>query len=1002
MSRNRYILRTALFICCLAGCELQVFAQSDFNTRLWQAEDGLPNNIVQAIAQTTNDYLWVGTREGLAQFDGDKFYLANLTPQSTQPSINCLYSGRDGRLWIGTERDGIFCLDKSSITHCSAPAIDSNIDVYQIEESRDGSIWFATSLGILRLHENKIEPVKGWQFPQARICADNKGQIWGLNSGLQKIDPAAPAKDILAPGILPTSARSLYCDTNGDFWIGPDRGADNVLIRAGVDGVTNFRRSTGPAGFVSAIMRDSSGELWVGSYSGLTRFSNGKFINFFGPDEPSYRIYAIFEDKEHNLWVASEEGLTRINRKRFRTITRSQGLSLNTIVSVCPSQDGGVWIGTWGGGLDHFLNGDFSYINHSNGLSSDYIMGLGETPDGSLWMGTDYDGPLYQLKNGRVFTYGRKEGFESGLATVAFYEDKRGLLWIGTRYGLQTWDGAKFSRYTTKNGPNNSYINAICGGAEDDVWIGTGGGLSLWHNGKFENLGNKDARFREQVLSLYRDPENTLWIGTKWRGLLMLRGDTIHEITRASGLFSDAIYGIVEDNHTNLWLNSSRGIFYVRKAQIEDFLQGKQSSIESVNFGKADGILASGQYTEVTQPTACKDNEGRLWFRTTQGVVVVDPDVITINHQWPPVVIQEMSADNSLVFSNKFGGGIPTQIVVPPGRGGLEIRYVALSYTAPEKNLYRYRLEGLDENWIDAGNNRVAAYNNLRPGKYRFQVIACNNDGVWNYTGQSIELTLKPHFWQTWWFFVFCGVTTAAVIGGSARHITRLRMQRKLVQLEQRHAVERERARIARDVHDELGSKLTQISFQGSIAQRSLEDTMETRRQIEQMSASAREAVSSLQEIIWAADPENDSLEGLIGHISHFAGEFLNATTINCEVLAPEEVPYVQISAALRHNLFLAIKEAVNNAAKHARAKRISVRIIIRPEEFEVSISDNGVGFDTEVPAGEGFDQSQRIGYGLSNMRERLMAVGGRCEISSESGQGTVVRFIIPLARNRN
>jgi signal transduction histidine kinase len=480
----------------------------------------------------------------------------------------------------------------------------------------------------------------------------------------------------------------------------------------------------------------------------------------------------------------------------------------------------------------------------------------------------------------------------------------------------------------------------------------------------------------------------------------MLRGDNVSEITRASGLFSDAIYAIVEDNHTNLWLNSSRGIFYVRKSQIEDFLQGKQSSITSVNFGKADGIFASGQYTDVTQPAACKDNQGCLWFRTTQGVVVVDPDVITINHQPPPVVIQEVSIDNNLVFSNKFGGEFPRQIVIPPGRGGLEIRYVALSYTAPEKNRYRYRLEGLGENWVDAGNNRVATYNNLRPGGYRFQVIACNNDGIWNSRGESIALTLKPHFWQTWWFILLCGMTTAAIIGGSARHVTRLRMQRKLIQLEQRHAIERERARIARDVHDELGSKLTQISFQGSIAQRSLEDTIETRRQIEQMSASAREAVSSLQEIIWAADPENDSLEGLIGHISHFAGEFLNASTINCEVLTPEVIPHIQISAALRHNLFLAIKEAVNNAAKHARAKRVLVRIIIRPEELEVSISDNGVGFDAEVPAGEVFDQSQRMGYGLSNMRERLAAVGGRCEINSESGQGTMVRFIIPLGRN--
>ncbi|HEY1789052.1 MAG TPA: two-component regulator propeller domain-containing protein [Verrucomicrobiae bacterium] len=997
MSRTGFVLRMALVICCLVGCQFQIFAQSEFNTRLWQAEDGLPNNIVQAIAQTTNDYLWAGTREGLAQFDGDQFNLVNLTPESTQPSIICLCGSRDGRLWVGTERYGIFYLNKGSVTHCNFSNDDSDFDIYQILEDGNGFIWFATSRGILRGSQDKIAPVKGCENPQLRICADNTGQIWVLNDGLRKIVSGKSPGDVLGAGILPATARTLYCDVNGVFWIGPEHGTDNELTKVENGVVTNFRRNAGPAGFVSAILRDSEGDMWVGSYAGLTRFSDGKFVSFYGPDEPSYRIYAIFEDKEHNLWIASEEGLTRINRKRFRTITQSKGLSMNKVVSVCPARDGGVWIGTWGGGLNHFLNGNISLFNHSNGLTSDYIMGITETRDGSLWVGTDYDGPLYCIKNGSVAIYGPKQGFLTGLATVTFYEAPNGLLWIGTRNGLQTWDGSKFTRFTNKDGLCNDYINAICGGTGNDVWIGTGAGLSLWHDGKFVDMVDKDPGFREVILSLYRDPQNTLWIGTKWHGLLRLRDGNVQRITRSSGLFSDAIYAIVEDDHTNLWLNSSRGIFYVNKREIEDFLTGKLSSITSVNFGKADGILASGQYTYVSQPAACKDDEGRMWFRTTQGIVYVDPNVIAINHQPPPVMIQELLVDNNLVVSNKFGGGLPHRIVIPPSPGNLEIRYAALSYSAPEKNLYRYRIEGLDNNWINAGNNRAATYNHLRPGNYRFQVTACNNDGIWNDQGQSIDIFLKPHFWQTWWFFVFCGITTAGILGGSVRHWTRLRMQRKLMQLEQRHAVERERARIARDVHDELGSKLTQISFQGSIAQCSLNDTVETQRQIEQMSASAREAVSSLQEIIWATDPENDSLEGLIGHISHFAGQFFNASTINCEVSAPEFVPDVRISAALRHNLFLAIKEAVNNAAKHAQANRILVQMIIRTEQLEIQISDNGGGFDAHEPPGELPDKTRRMGYGLSNMRERLTGVGGRCEISSESGQGTTVRFIIPL-----
>ncbi|HEY1788323.1 MAG TPA: two-component regulator propeller domain-containing protein [Verrucomicrobiae bacterium] len=998
MGLRHFTLQAFFLFCFLARGELYASAQSDFNTRLWQAEDGLPNNIVQAITQTSDQCLWVGTREGLVWFDGNQFHLVDLLSQSTQPAVNCLCAGKDGCLWVGTERDGIFCLDKGVIIRCDLPGGDDNFGVNQIVESGDGTVWFETSRGILHSLKDKGGPLAQFETGEPKICGDNNGGIWALENGLRRVDISKATNYVLHSGAFPVSARSLYCDTNNIFWIGPDYGPQDAFIKVEGGVATNFRRGVGPAGFVSVVLRDTSGDLWVGSYAGLSRFLNGKFVNFYGAGEPSYRIYSIFEDKEQNIWVGSEEGLTRISKKRFKTITKANGLSMNIVVSVYPSDDGGVWIGTWGGGLNHYLNGNISYLNKSNGLASDYIMGITETRDGSLWVGVDYDGPLHRIKNGKITIYGPQQGFLTGVATVAFYESKNGTLWIGTRDGLLTWNGTSFNRYTTKDGLSHDFINALCGGVDDDVWIGTGGGLTRWHDGKFENYADKDARFHVVILSLYRDSQNVLWIGTKWHGLLRLKNGVLDEYTRSSGLFSDSIYAIVEDNHTNLWLNSSRGIFRVNKGQIENFAQGKESSIASINYGKADGIVSSGQYTDVTQPAACKDSQGRLWFRTTQGVVVVDPETVAVNHQPPSVTIQEIRFDGKTVFLNRFGGKIPPQIVIPPGRGDLEIRYVAFSYSAPEKNSFRYRMKGLDNDWVNAENNRVATYNNLSPGHYRFQVIACNDDQVWNNEGQSLNLILKPHYWQTWWFFFLYSVSAIVIIVASVRHWTRLRMQRKLMQLEQRHAVERERARIARDVHDELGSKLTQISFQGSIAQCGLNDPVETKRQIEQMSASAREAVSSLQEIIWAADPENDSLEGLIGHISHYAGEFFNASAISCEVSAPEYIPDHQISAAARHNLFLAVKEAVNNAAKHAQAKRILITMIVREAELEIVISDDGGGFEAASSAGDGHDKTRRMGYGLSNMRERLATIGGRSEIISEAGRGTVVRFIIPLS----
>ncbi|HWD92630.1 MAG TPA: two-component regulator propeller domain-containing protein [Verrucomicrobiae bacterium] len=968
----------------------------DFNIRVWQAEDGLPNNIVQAIAQTPDGYLWVGTREGLALFDGEQFHMVELTQESSQPSITCLLACADGSLWIGTEGSGVYFFSKSKFERCQVSGGNNNFDVLEIQQGGDGTFWFATSRGIFYSLDDKLQRLAAIRNQQARFCADNGGKIWVCDGNLKQINPPPATNVVVTPVKVPRATRCFYCDTEGIFWIGTDYGVANSLIKIQDGVVTNFPREAGPSGFVSSVYQDSYGNIWVGSYSGLSRFVDGKFIPTTISKGSPCRIYCLFEDREHDVWVGSEEGLTRLTPNRFKTISKADGLSGNTVVSVSPSSQGGVWIGIWGGGVNHYLDGNISYLNKTKGLKSDFVMGITEVRDGSLWMGTDYNGPLQHFSNGVVTSYGHDEGFIAGAATEVLCEDQSGLLWIGTRDGLQTWDGTKFNRFTIKDGLGNNRIDAICRGPGNDMWIATDNGLTRWHDGKLENLGAKNPRLQVWMLSLYQDSEGTLWIGTKRDGLFRWHDGELQEFNRKTGLYNDTIYSILEDGHSNFWLNSSRGIFRISKRQLESVAAGDENSITSVTYGRADGIVASGQYRNITQPAACKDSRGRLWFRTTQGVVMVDPDLLSINQQAPPVVIEEINANRVNVTSKNLNVDVSRPFVIPPGQGSLEIRYTALSYTAPGKNMYRYKLAPADTAWVNAGNSRVARYMNLRPGTYRFQVAACNNDGVWNEQGQTATLVFQPHFWQTWWFALLVGGTILGLVAGTVRYVTRRRLQRKLIQLEQRHAVERERSRIARDVHDELGSKLTEISFQGSIAQCNLNDPVETRRQIERMSASAREAVSSLQEIIWAADPENDTLEGLVGHISHFVEEFFRMSGINGEVSAPERIADQKIPAMVRHNLYLAVKEAINNSAKHANATRILIQISIPGDSLEVLISDNGNGFVAEL-AENAAEKPKRPGHGLANMRERLRVIGGQCEISSEPSQGTTVRFVVSL-----
>lgn len=996
MNHFRHVVLIALLFLGVEVPGQTVSRLMDFNIHLWQAEDGLPNNIVQAIAQTSDGYLWVGTRDGLAQFDGEQFHPVDLTPESAQPSISCLLATSDGSLWVGTETAGVYCLNKGKPRRVDFLSSNAPPEVQEILQSGDGTVWFGTTRGIHYFQNGRIQRLTSVKNLAARFYPDKSGRLWVCDGNLRQVDQRDSTNQTVIAAKVPKSSRYFYCDTNDVFWIGTDYGVDNNLIQVEDGKVTNHPREAGPSGFVSTIFKDSWGNLWIGSYAGLSRFADGNFFNLKISSGAPCRIYCVFEDRERDIWIGSEEGLTRLTAKRFKTISKADGLSGNTVVSICPSRDGGVWVGLWGGGINHYADGEISYLNKTNGLKYNYVMGITEARDGSLWAGADYGGPLQHAVDGAITTYGREEGFVNNDAVEVLFEDKNGLLWIGTRSGLRTWDGSKFTRYTTKDGLSNNRINFICQGVGDDVWIGTDAGPTRWHDGQFENLANTDPRLKVLVLSLYQDADNTLWIGTKRDGLFRWRNGELQEFNRKSGLYNDAIYCILEDNYTNFWMNSSRGIFRVSKQQLEAVAKGGESSITSVAYGRSDGIQASGQYRNITQPVACKDARGRLWFRSTQGMVMVDPDLMSINQQPPSVVIEEINANRITIGPGRSNQDFSEALIIPPGQGNLEIHYAALSYTAPGKNLYRYKLDKVDANWVNAGNSRVVRYNNLRPGRYRFQVVACNNDGVWNDAGQVLTLVFKPHFWQTWWFAALCGGSVLALVGGSVRYVTRRRLQRKLIQLEQRHAVERERSRIARDVHDELGSKLTEISFQGSIAQRNMGDPSETRRQIEQMSISAREAVSSLQEIIWAADPENDTLEGLVSHISHFVAEFFRISKVNGEVFTPPHIPDQQIPAVMRHNLYLAVKEAINNSAKHAQATRILIRIIIHETTLEVLISDNGNGF--MAPASDETNgKAKRTGHGLVNMRERLRSIGGQCEINSEPSQGTTVRFIMPL-----
>jgi signal transduction histidine kinase len=369
--------------------------------------------------------------------------------------------------------------------------------------------------------------------------------------------------------------------------------------------------------------------------------------------------------------------------------------------------------------------------------------------------------------------------------------------------------------------------------------------------------------------------------------------------------------------------------------------------------------------------------------------VVIDPASAKPNRLLPPVLIEGLLVDNNLVA----GLVSPHRLKFPPGRHRFEFQYTGLSFAAPEKVRFKYRLDKLDADWIDAGTKRSAEYPYIPPGDYTFHVMACNNDGVWNEAGAALALTVLPYFWQTAWFRVLGLAGTVLLTSGGVWYGTRRRMRRKLERVERQRALERERTRIAKDIHDDLGASLTRINLLSQSARRDMEDPQQTVKTLDQICTTARQLTRAMDEIVWAVDPQHDTLDSLASYLGKLIHEVLSESGIRCRLDFPVHLPAWPVTAEMRHNLFLACKEALHNVLKHSRATEVQISFALEAASFAVHIADNGQGFDPSAEAGN----LPLRRNGLVNMQQRMREIGGRCEIVSQPKQGTQVTFFLPV-----
>jgi len=997
-----------------------------YSSRTWRTDEGLPDNQVQAIAQTRDGYLWVGTRAGLARFDGISFTSFDIrnTPALRNSSITALCADRQGALWSGTEGGGLVRLREGVFTAYGKTDGLAGDVLKVVYEARDGSLWIGTTTGISRYRDGQFINYTRRQGLSSDVVSciaeDRDGFLWvATGEGLNRLKGAALDAFPMPNGLPNDSVRAILQDRAGRIWIGSNNGMlwYNAYWKSFYAYNTKYGLSDT---FVSAICDDREGNLWVGTYSGLNRFREGRFFTELNNEGvPFDRVNALFEDGGGNLWVGSRDGLTRLTPERFLACTKRQGLSHNNVMSVLEDRQGQLWIGTWGGGLNCLHDERVTTYASTNDLAQTLVLALAEAHDGSLWIGADFDGGLARLKNGAFTHYTSKDGLPPAAIRVV-HEDRATNLWVGTSQGLYSLRNGSFTNL-------NPYlagvaVRAISEDPSGQLWFGTDAGLTRWRSGAFTNFTTADGLPDNRILALYSDRDRNLWLGTRDAGLVRCRNGRFTPYTTRQGLFSDEIFEIIEDNQGWLWMTCSKGVFRVRKRDLDQLDQGVQDTFSSIAYGRNDG-LESIQCNGAAKPAAWKARDGRLWFPTAKGVVVIDPATAPVNQRPPPVFIEQVLADRkplrapvpvstinyqlsttpslhhstTPLIQQSINPSIPppplpVPLVAPPGRGELEFHYTALDLAAPESARFKYRLEGFDPEWLDAGARRVAYYNNLAPGTYTFRVRACSRDGAWNQEGASLAILLRPHLWQTWWWRGFLGVLAVGAVGGTARYATRRRMQRKLELLQRRHAIERERGRIAKDIHDDLGSSLTRIMMLGERTEEGLARREEIGLHVHKIVGTARASVQAMDEIVWAVNPENDTLEGLVEYLSHYADEFFENSDVRCRLEIPVELPACTLPADIRHDLFLVVKEAFHNIVKHSRASEVRVRVAMDAAQLLLTIEDNGRGFDpAQTPPG-------RKGNGLTNMRKRLEPHGGHLSLTSSPAHGTKIEIKTALS----
>ncbi len=1010
-----------------------------------KAMHGLTSNEISSLYQDRAGNLWIGAWWGGAtKYDGRYLTNYSIAQGLSSDVIQCIFEDRNGNMWFGTGGGGVNKFDGKYITRYSIAEGLSDSSVYEILQDKNGDMWFATENGINRYDGHSFTWYTTAQGLPGKytwgVLEDSKGNLWvGSDGGLTRFDGQKFINYTIPLGLkYNTGVGRMVEDSNGHLWIGTSAGlckydGSNLTLYTSEGGLSSNR--------TTKLMKDNRGNIWIGTWDkGVNRF-DGKTFTHFGVEQGlgNEMVPAVLQDNRGNIWVATTTGLSKYDGKLFSHIIP---LKQEEVESLFADKHGNVWIGTGAGNcLNKYDGKTLSRYTTEQGLSNTNMNYIFEDQKGNIWFAARAGIDKY---DGKYFTNFNTTNGLIDNAVFCILEDKKGNLWFGTERGVSKFDGTYFYNYSTAQGLNGQTIYTLLEDHQGIIWIGSSNkGICSFDGNTFTHYDMSHSLSHPMVLAAIEDKNNNLWFCTSL-GVNKFDRRYFTWYTTEQGLSNNIAKNLLQDKNGNIWIGTINGINRLRSnASSNDTMDNRLVSVFK-KYTVSEGFLGGGTY----ENTLAEDGQGNIWIGATDRVALYHPEgdmadtipptiqltALALFNQQFNWLLAEKNKDSSFLLNNgstlkdfKFSGlsswnNLPEDLQLRHDNNYLAFQFVGITTYRPKEVRYQYFLEGLDENWSNITEQPEATYNNLPNGKYTFRVKAVNSEGYWSRELQY-SFTIMPPWWRTWWAYLVYAIIFGMLIRMISLYRSRqlkaenIRLEEKvnrrtielehsldekyqlIKKVESQEALLKERLRISRELHDDIGSTLGSISIYSEVARKRTAKKENTNEVLSKIGTASRELIEKMSDIVWSLNPNNESFEQLQHRMMSFAAMILSPRDIEYEFIVDEELKGIQFTGEQRKNIFLIFKEALHNIVKYADCKTACIHLSVCNNSLVMDIKDDGNGFEISGPEQISIPEKDDTlgGNGIKNMQARADDMNARLTIQSRLNEGTAVQLILPL-----